>query len=123
MNSIKAVTESYNKALKTLVECLATAKENATSEQAPKMLDECKNVIETLIENLPNIEKAFEELNNKFEVEKNCKNDAYFFILESGNFYRYRHWHFKEKKSELQTTLEKFWANNLKAPKEKKGKK
>lgn len=27
------------------------------------------------------------------------------------------------KKSELQTTLEKFWANNLKAPKEKKGKK
>ena len=40
-----------------------------------------------------------------------------------GNFYRYRHWHFKEKKSELQTTLEKFWANNLKAPKEKKGKK
>lgn len=98
MNSIKAVTESYNKALKTVVDCLATVKENATSEQARKCLMSAKNVIETLIENLPNIEKAFEELNNKFEVEKDCKNDAYFFILESGNFYRYRHWHFKKKR-------------------------
>lgn len=115
MKSIKVVTESYNKALKMVVDCLATVKANATSEQAPKMLDECKNVIETLIEDLPNIEKAFEELNNKFEFEKDCKNDAYFFIVESGNFFSYRQWAFQRK--------EKFWANNLKAPKEKKGKK
>lgn len=122
MNSIKPVTESYNKALKMVVDCLETVKENATSEHTPKVLDECKKVVENLIENLPNIEKAFEELNNKFEVEKDCKNDAYFFILESGNFYKYKQWHFSEKKSDLRSTLEKFWANNMNAPK-KKGKK
>lgn len=122
MNSIKPVTESYNKALKMVADCLETVKENATSEHTPKVLDECKKVVENLIENLPNIEKAFEELNNKFEVEKDCKNDAYFFILESGNFYKYKQWHFNEKKGDLQSTLEKFWANNMNAPK-KKGKK
>ena len=94
MNSIKPVTESYNKALKMVVDCLESVKENATSEHTPKVLDECKKVVENLIENLPNIEKAFKELNNKFEVEKDCKNDAYFFILESGNFYKYKQWHF-----------------------------
>lgn len=97
-------------------------KENATSEHTPKVLDVCKKVVENLIENLSNIEKAFEELNNKFEVEKDCKNDAYFFILESGNFYKYKQWHFNKKKGDLQSTLEKFWANNMNAPK-KKGKK
>lgn len=117
MNSIKPVTESYNKALKMMAECLETVKENATSEHTPKVLDECKKVVENLIENLPNIEKAFEELHEKFEVEKDCKNDAYFFILESGNFHKYHHWRFNEKKGDLQSTLENFWANNLKKPK------
>ena len=74
---------------------MESVKENATSEHTPNVLDECKKVVENLIENLPNIEKAFEELNGKFEVEKDCKNDAYFFILESGNFYKYKQWHLK----------------------------
>lgn len=117
MNSIKPVTESYNKALKMVVECLETAVENPTSEHTPKVLEECKKVVANLVEHLPNIDKMFEELNEKFEVEKDCKNDAYFFILESGNFHKYRHWHFNEKKGDLQSTLEKFWANNLKKPK------
>lgn len=116
MNSIKPVTESYDKALKMVVGCLESVKENATSEHTPKVLDECKKVVENLIE------KAFEELNGKFEVEKGCKNDAYFFILGSGNFYKYKQGHFNEKKGDLQSTLEKFWANNMNAPK-KKGKK
>lgn len=73
---------------------METVKENATSEHTPKVLDECKKVVETLIENLPYIEKAFEELNNKFEVEKDGRNDAYLFIIESGNFYKYKQWHF-----------------------------
>lgn len=117
MNSIKPVTESYSKALKMVVDCLETVKENPTSEHTPKVLDEYKKVVANLIENLPNIEKMFEDLHEKFEVEKDCKNDAYFFILESGNFHKYRHWHFNEKKGDLQSTLEKFWANNLKKTK------
>lgn len=108
MNSIKPVTESYNKALKMVVDCLETVKENATSEHTPNVLDKCKKVVENLIENLPNIEKAFEELNNKFEVEKDCKNDAYFFILESGNFYKYKQWHSTKRKATCKAHLKSF---------------
>lgn len=113
---IEKVIESYRKSLELV-------KEGIGEIDTESFIAEAQKVIDTLIENLPNVQKMYEEMEEKFEVEKDCKNDAYFFILESGNFYRYRHWHFKEKKSELQTTLEKFWANNLKAPKEKKGKK
>ena len=41
MNSIKPVTESYNKALKMVVDCLESVKEHATSEHTPKVLDAC----------------------------------------------------------------------------------
>lgn len=116
---IEKVIESYRKPLELIKEGIANI--DTESEHGKNFITEAQKVLGTLIENLPNVQKMYEEMEEKFEVEKDCKNDAYFFILESGNFYRY--WHFKEKKSELQTTLEKFWANNLKAPKEKKGKK
>lgn len=118
---IEKVIESYRKPLELIKEGIGNI--DTESEHGKSFIAEAQKVIDTLIENLPNVQKMYEEMEEKFEVEKDCKNDAYFFILESGNFCRYRHWHLKEKKSELQTTLEKFWANNLKAPKEKKGKK
>lgn len=118
---IEKVIESYRKPLELIKEGIGII--DTESEHGKSFIAEAQKVIDTLIENLPNVQKMYEEMEGKFKVEKDSKNDAYFFILESGNFYRYRRWHFKEKKSELQTTLEKFWANNLKAPKEKKGKK
>ena len=118
---IEKVIESYRKSLELVKDGIGEI--DTESEIGKRFITEAQKVLGTLIENLPNVQKMYEEMEEKFAVEKDCKNDAYFFILESGNFYRYRHWHFKEKKSELQTTLEKFWANNLKAPKEKKGKK
>lgn len=118
---IEKVIESYRKSLELVKDGIGEI--DTESEHGKCFIAEAQKVLGTLIENLPNVQKMYEEMKEKFEVEKDCKNDAYFFILESGNFYRYRNWHFKEKKSELQTTLEKFWANNLKAPKEKKGKK
>lgn len=36
MNSIKPVTESYNKALKMVVDCLETVKENAPKKKGKK---------------------------------------------------------------------------------------
>lgn len=113
---IEKVIESYRKSLEFIKKGIANI--DTESEHGKCFITEAQKVLGTLIEILPNVQKMYEEME-----EKDCKNDAYFFILESGNFCRYRHWHFKEKKSELQTTLEKFWANNLKAPKEKKGKK
>lgn len=112
---IEKVIESYRKQLELIKEGIGYI--DTKSEHGKSFIAEAQKVLDTLIENLPNVQKMYEELNNKFEVEKNCKNDAYFFILESGNFHKYRHWHFNEKKGDLQSTLEKFWANNLKKPK------
>lgn len=112
---IEQVIESYRKSLELVKDGIGNI--DTESEHGKGFITEAQNVLGTLIENLPNIEKMFEELHGKFEVEKDCKNDAYFFILESGNFHKYRHWHFNEKKGDLQSTLEKFWANNLKKPK------
>lgn len=114
------VIESYRKSLELIKDGIGNVE--TESEQGKGFISEAQKVLGTLIENLPNAQKMYEDLYEKFEVEKACKNDAYFFILESGNFYKYKQWHFNEKKGDLQSTLEKFWANNMYAPK-KKGKK
>lgn len=117
---IEKVIESYRKPLELIKEGIGNI--DTESEHGKSFIAEAQKVIDTLIENLPNVQKMYEEMEEKFEVEKDCKNDAYFFILESGNFYRYRHWHFKEKKSELQTTLESFGLTTRKPPKRKRAK-
>ena len=117
---IEKVIESYRKSLELIKDGIGSVE--TENEHGKGFISEAQNVLGTLIENLPNLQKMFEDLQAKFEVEKDCKNDAYFFILESGNFYKYKQWHFNEKKGDLQSTLEKFWANNMNAPK-KKGKK
>lgn len=116
---IEKVIESYRKPLELIKEGIGNI--DTESEHGKSFIAEAQKVLGTLIENLPNVQKMYEEMEENLRSKKDRKNDAYFFILESGNFYRYRHRHFKER--ELQTTLEKFWANNMKDPKEKKGKK
>lgn len=103
---IEQVIESYRKALEIIKYDIGKGS-----------ISDAQEILDTLIENLPNVQKIYEGLYKKFEVEKDCKNDAYFFILESGNFYKYKRWHFNEKKGELQSTLEKFFANSMNAPK------
>lgn len=117
---IEKVIESYRKSLELIKDGIGNVE--TESEHGKGFISEAQKVLGTLIENLPNVQKMYEDLHEKFEVENDCKNDAYFFILESGNFYKYKQWHFNEKKGDLQSTLEKFWANNMNAPK-KKGKK
>lgn len=117
---IEKVIESYRKTLELIKDGIGNVE--TESERGKVFISEAQKALGTLIEILPNVQKMYEDLHEKFEVEKGCKNDAYFFILESGNFYRYKQWHFNEKKGDLQSTLEKFWANNMNAPK-KKGKK
>lgn len=117
---IEKVIEIYRKSLELIKDGIGNVE--TESEYGKGFISEAQKVLGTLIENLPNVQKMYEDLHKKFEVEKDCKNDAYFFILESGNFYKYKQWHFNEKKGDLQSTLEKFWANNMNAPK-KKGKK
>lgn len=117
---IEKVIESYRKTLELIKDGIGNVE--TESEHGKGFISEAQKVLGTLIENLPNVQKMYEDLHANFEVEKDCKNDAYFFILESGNFYKYKQWHFNEKKGDLQSTLEKFWANNMNAP-QKKGKK
>lgn len=112
---IEIVIESYRKSLELVKDGIGVI--DTASEHGKSFVAEAQKLLGTLIENLPIVQKMYEEMEEKFEVEKDCKNDAYFFILESGNFHKYRHWHFNEKKGDLQSTLEKFWANNLKKPK------
>lgn len=67
-----------------------------------------KKVLGTIIENLPNVQKMYEDLHEKFEVEKDCKNDAYFFILESGNFYKYSNGTSTKRKATCKAHLKSF---------------
>lgn len=113
---IEKVIGSYRKALELIKDGIGYV--DTGSEHGRRFIKEAQDMLGALVENLPNVQEMYEEMEEKFEVEKDCKNDAYLFILESGNFYRYRRWHFR-----LQTMLEKFWDNSLKAPKGKKGRK
>lgn len=115
---MEKVIESYREAFELIKKSL----NNIEAVNGKDLIEESQKVLQMLIDNLPNVQKLYEDLQAKFEVEKDCKNDAYFFILESGNFYKYKQWHFNEKKGDLQSTLEKFWANNLNAPKKNKKK-
>lgn len=117
---IEKVIESYRKSMELVKDGIGEI--DTESEHGKSFITKAQKVLGALIENLPNVQKMYEEMEEKFEVEKDCKNDAYFFMLESGIFYKYKQWHFNEKKIDLQTTLEKFLANNMTAPK-KKGKK
>lgn len=120
MGNIEQVIASYRESLEVIKDGIGYI--DTESEHGKGFITETQKVLCSLIENLPNVQKMYEDLRQKVEVEKDCKNDAYFFILESGNFYKYKQWHFNEKRGELQRTLETFWANNMNAPK-KKGKK
>jgi hypothetical protein len=102
---IEKVIEIYLKSLELVKEGIGEI--DTESEHCKGFISDIQKVLGILIENLPNVQKMYEDLHEKFEVEKDCKNDAYFFILESGNFYKYKQWHFNEKKGDLQSTLEK----------------
>lgn len=103
---IEKVIESYRKSLELVKDGIGEI--DTESEHGKCFITEAQKVLGTLIENLPNVQKMYEEMEEKFEVEKDCKNDAYFFILESGNFYRYRHWHFKKRKASCKPRLKSF---------------
>ena len=47
-----------------------------------KLLSEVKELQQQLI-----------QVRQKLEIEKNCKNEAYYFILSSGNFQRFAEFH------------------------------
>lgn len=113
---IEKVIESYRKPLELIKEGIGYI--DTESEHGKRFIAEAQKVIDTLIENLPNVQKMYEEMEEKFEVEKDRKNDAYFFILEVAiSTSTSKALQRKERR------LAKFWANNLKAPEEKKGKK
>lgn len=88
---IEKVIEIYRKSLKLVKDGIGEI--DTGSEHGKRLITAAQKMLGTLIENLPNVQKMYEEME-----EKDCKNDAYFFILESGNFYRYRHWHSKKRK-------------------------
>ena len=117
---IEKVIESYRKSLESYRKALESYRKSL------ELIKDGIGYVETESELgkgfISEVQKMYEDLHEKFEAEKDCKNDAYFFILESDNFYKYKRWHFNEKKGDLQSTLEKFWANSMNAPK-KKGKK
>ena len=47
------------------------------------------NFVKTQLEIINNLQKRVNQLNKDFEIEKNCKNQVYFFILEKGYFDEY----------------------------------
>lgn len=57
-----------------------------TKEINPKDLP---NFIKTKMQLINDLQKRVNQLNKDFEIEKNCKNNAYFFILENGHFDEY----------------------------------
>lgn len=73
---IEKVIESYRKPLELIKEGIGNI--DTESEHGKSFIAEAQKVIDTLIENLPNVQKMYEEMEEKFEVEKDCKNDAYF---------------------------------------------
>ncbi len=73
---IEQVIESYRKSLELVKDGIGNI--DTESEHGKGFITEAQNVLGTLIENLPNIEKMFEELHGKFEVEKDCKNVCLF---------------------------------------------
>lgn len=106
MGNIEQIIESYRKSLELIKYGIGEI--DTESEHGKGFITVAQKVLGTLIENLPNVQKMYEELYKKFEVEKDCKNDAYFFILESGNFYKYKQWHFNEKKATCKERLKLF---------------
>ncbi len=65
---IEQVIESYRKSLELVKDGIGNI--DTESEHGKGFITEAQNVLGTLIENLPNIEKMFEELHGKFEVRK-----------------------------------------------------
>ncbi|SNA76262.1 hypothetical protein DK150_370072 [Flavobacterium psychrophilum] len=47
------------------------------------------NFVKAQLEIINNLQKRVNQLNEDFEIEKNCKNQVYFFILEKGYFDEY----------------------------------
>ncbi|OKZ44292.1 MAG: hypothetical protein BHV68_02635 [Bacteroidales bacterium 43_8] len=42
-----------------------------------------------LLSKIKELQKQLDQMTQKFEIEKNCKNQAYYWILSSGNFKRF----------------------------------
>ena len=52
-----------------------------------------------LLSEIKELQKQLKQMTRKFEIEKECKNQAYYWILSSGNFNRFAEFHKKHPAS------------------------
>lgn len=71
---------------------MAKAVKNTENSKDKMMFsfDELPEFIKAQFEIINSLQNRVNQLNKDFEIEKNCKNQVYFFILEKGYFDEYR---------------------------------
>lgn len=50
-----------------------------------------------LLSQIKELQAQLNQVRQKFEIEKSCKNKAYYFILSSGNFQKFAEFHKKHR--------------------------